>query len=242
MARHGFTGAPEILEGPRGFYAAMCPDGEPARLTAGPDAPWQAHLTSIKPWPSCRHTHPAIDAAQELRRKLSNEGVAPEAISSVEIRAYKAALALCDRPDPESLYAAKFSLQHCVAAALTGEEVWFDSFDAPMRERLAPLRARCSAVVDDAVEAAYPADWGSRVCVEMNDGRRLEAVRAHAKGDPELPLDLEEMKAKAVRLMRFGGIADAEDFADAVLAMARGSPLPPLPAGYLASVNPSRLN
>ncbi|MGE3628201.1 MAG: MmgE/PrpD family protein [Hyphomicrobiales bacterium] len=234
MARHGFTGAPEILEGARGFYAATCPDARPDRLTADASAPWQAHQTSIKPWPSCRHTHPAIDAAQELRRKLSNDGVAAEAISSIEIRAYKAALALCDRPEPDSLYAAKFSLQHCVAAALGEEEVWFDAFDAPMREKLASLRSRCTVVIDDDIETAYPKNWGARVLVNMTDGRSLEAARAHAKGDPELPLNREEMKAKAIRLMRFGGIEGAEAFADAILAMADGGPLPPLPMGYLA--------
>ncbi|MEC9368684.1 MAG: MmgE/PrpD family protein, partial [Pseudomonadota bacterium] len=232
MARHGFTGAPDILEGPRGFFAAMCPDGNPARITAEADAPWQVHFTSIKPWPSCRHTHPAIDAAQELRRKLSNDGVAAEGIETIEIRCYKSAQALCDRPNPDSLYAAKFSLQHCVAAALALDEVWFDAFEADMRRDLAPIRDKCTVVIDEAIDRAYPRDWGARITVVMGDGRRIEALRSQAKGDPELPLTREEMKAKALRLMAYGNIPDAETFADAVLEMANGGPVPPLPRAF----------
>jgi 2-methylcitrate dehydratase PrpD len=44
-------------------FAAACPDAVPSAVIADADADWQLRQTSIKPWPSCRHTHPAIDAA-----------------------------------------------------------------------------------------------------------------------------------------------------------------------------------
>ncbi len=229
LAAHGITGAPAILEGARGFFAAMCPDGDPAALLAEPEAPWQVHATSIKPWPSCRHTHPAIDAAQELRRTLNEKGASPDDIAQVDIGAYKAALALCDNPSPASAYAAKFSLQHCVAAALAREEVWFDVFEADEREALAALRGRCRARLDDRLEAAYPADWGSEIRVTLRDGTTLAATRRHAKGDPELPLSRDDMIAKARRLLAHGGVEQAEAFIAAILAMADGGPLPALP-------------
>ena len=69
LAHHGFSGSDSILEGDRGFYAAFCPDATPEALLADPESKWQIHQTSIKPWPCCRHTHPAIDAALEISKK-----------------------------------------------------------------------------------------------------------------------------------------------------------------------------
>jgi len=53
----GFTGPPAILEGDKGFFAAACPDAVPTAVIADAGAVWQLRQTSIKPWPSCRHTH-----------------------------------------------------------------------------------------------------------------------------------------------------------------------------------------
>ncbi len=70
LAALGFTGPPAILEGAKGLFAGACPDADPDAVTRDPNAPWQLRATSIKPWPCCRHTHPAIDAAIELHGRL----------------------------------------------------------------------------------------------------------------------------------------------------------------------------
>ena len=71
LAARGFTGPAQILEGAKGFFVAACPDAQPERVLAAPEAPWQLRLTSIKPWPSCRHTHPAIEAALALHGRVA---------------------------------------------------------------------------------------------------------------------------------------------------------------------------
>jgi len=229
LAGHGISGAPAILEGERGFFTAMCPDAEPELVLREPDAPWQLHASSIKPWPSCRHTHPVIDAAQELRRTLANKRLAVDAVESIEITTYGAALDRCDNPNPGSVLAAKFSLQHCAAAALALDEVWFDAFEADARRQLASLRANCSASVSPKIQDGYPQNWGAEVRIQLSDGKRMTARRRHAKGDPELALDAEALKVKAMRLMVHGGIARPEEFVEAILAMPEGAPIPPLP-------------
>ena len=121
LAALGFTGPPAILEGARGMFAGSCPDADPGAVIRDPQAPWQLHATSIKPWPSCKHTHPAIDAAIELHGRLGE--AVPQA---VEVETYRAAIEVCDRPSPDSEYAAKFSLQHCVATALSEGCIGFE--------------------------------------------------------------------------------------------------------------------
>lgn len=122
LAKRGFTGAREILEGPQGFFAAMSTDAQPARATAGLEcglgvrgSGWKIGGVSIKPHASCRHTHPAIDAARELRRELGAEvGQARR----VRVETYGTALQVTDAPNPTNAYQAKFSLQYCTAQAL----------------------------------------------------------------------------------------------------------------------------
>lgn len=226
LAALGFTGAPEILEGERGFFAGLCPDAAPERLLAEPAAPWQLHATSIKPWPSCRHTHPAIDAAGELRARL--DGAAPDDIAEIAVQTYRAAVDVCDRPAPDSVYAAKFSLQHCVAAALTRAEVDFSAFEAEARAACAPLGGRVALCAEPGFDSAYPVHWGARVAVTLADGTRLVAERHDARGDPELPLDAGEMTEKARGLLRFAEYGGAERLIGEVLALAAGGPLPRL--------------
>ncbi|MFA5122474.1 MmgE/PrpD family protein [Zavarzinia sp.] len=225
LAARGFSGPPAILEGARGFFRATCPDAQPDAVLAEPDAPWALRRTSIKPWPCCRHTHPAIDAALELAPKLEGR-----TIERVEVETYGAALDVCDRPEPQSPYEAKFSLQHTVAAALADGKVDFDSFEAPAREAHAPLRPRIGITLGDNYAAAYPAAWGSAVTVSLEGGERLAAARTHAKGDPEAPLDQDEMIAKARMLMQKAkiGPALANRLIVGLLAFAEDGPLPDL--------------
>ena len=217
LAAHGFTGAPSILEGPRGFFAAACPDADPEAVLRAPDQPWQLHLTSIKPWPSCRHTHPAIDAALEL---------APHAdrFRKVEAWTYQAAIDVCDNVQPTTEYEAKFSLQHCIAAALMDKEVVFTSFEAAARERHADLANRVVLASGPPYDEAYPRAWGASVRVELADGRVLAAEREHALGDPDAPLSSHRLEAKARDLLALGGV-DPEPVVSQVNALrAGGSP------------------
>ncbi len=222
LAAEGFTGAGDILEGAKGFFAGLCPDPVPEAIAAGPDRPWELIRTSIKPWPCCRHTHPAIDAAIELHGRLGGAEV-----RKVRVGAYRAALDVCDRPDPQDPYSAKFSLQHCVAIALADGRVDQKSFDAAARARMAEARTKVSVALSPVVDATYPQSWGVQIEVDAADGRRLAATRKDAKGDPENPVTRDELSKKARALLVEGGMAgDAADrFVAAVWALADDAPV-----------------
>lgn len=239
LAEEGFTGPELILEGEKGFFAGLCPDPVPEAVTAEPGRDWQLSRTSIKPWPCCRHTHPVIDAALALHAEL---GGAPLAKARVGI--YRAALDLCDRPEPADPYSAKFSLQHCAAAALADGEVVQSSFMADARARTAELRGKVEVALSLEIDAAYPGAWGAAVEVETADGRVLRAVRREAKGDPENPVTADELSAKARMLLVDGGMAaaEAERFVSSVLGLVDDRPVRELrlfPAGVAAPLTRS---
>lgn len=223
MAACGFTGPGEILEGKKGFFAATCDDPAPHKVLEDPAARWQLSLTSVKPWPSCRHTHPIIDCALEIYAELDGRG-----IERVEIKTYQAALDVCDYPEPETEYQAKFSLYHTAAIALLDGAVGLDSFDADARARSKTLRQAVHIEIADPFKSSYPVSWGAEVIVHTNDGAQLQTARKDCKGDPELALDAEEMRTKAMGLFVYGGLdeADARTLCDEILSLPNAGQTP----------------
>ena len=235
LAACGFTGSPEILEGEKGMFAAMCADPIPDAVLTTPDGPWQLPLTSIKPWPCCRHTHPAIDCALELYRKLNDSE-----IKSVDVDTYQAALNVCDNPEPTTEYAAKFSLYHCVSIALQNGEVRLDSFSDKARDQTGDLRKLTTLHVVDPFASRYPLSWGSGVRVTTQNGAVVAATRKDCKGDPELALDESEMRVKAINLMRYAGLDEAASEAkcNEVLSLPTSSEKVDLFSAFIKTIAP----
>jgi 2-methylcitrate dehydratase PrpD len=238
LAKEGFTGPDRILEGEKGFFAGLCVDPIPEAVVADPGRPWELTRTSIKPWPCCRHTHPAIDAAIALHGQLGGA-----AIARVTVGAYGAALDVCDRPRPEDPYSAKFSLQHCVAVALSDGRVDQASFNADARKRVADERAKVDVELSGPVDSAYPRAWGVEVSAALADGRILKELRRDAKGDPEDPVTAEELSIKSRALLIDGRMkpADADAFIAEILDLANDRPVKSLALFMRDQVRPLNL-
>jgi 2-methylcitrate dehydratase PrpD len=186
LARAGARGPRKILEGEQGLYAAMTQAPRPMVFGTG----WCMEEVSFKPWGACRHVHPAIDAALLLKKqgRLS---------SPVHVRTYADALAFCDRPDPQSVIEAKFSLQHGIAIVLHKGDPELADFAPDAIARLAPLRAQVSLAEDPDLTDAYPAHFGAAIG---------DLVLRDALGDPERPLSAAEIETKARALMAWGEV------------------------------------
>ena len=222
LALYGFTGAHAILEGPLGFFAGMCPDARVDALLAGAEGPWLIHETSFKPWPACRHAHPAIDAALALRDRVD-----PGRVAGIEVESYRDAIGMCDNASPRTPVQAKFSLQHAVAVALArGRPTLADfepaAFDAP---ELVALRGKVALRESGRFTANYPAHFGACVRIACDDGTRVAHAVDDALGDPEFPLAPDAVAAKARMLLASAGYRDDE--IDAIAAAAHALPAAP---------------
>lgn len=191
QACHGVTGPRFILEGPQGLLAATCDAPKPLDLHAR----WRIEEVSFKPWGACRHAHPAIDAALELKSRGGLQG-------RVIVSTYRDALVFCDRPDPVSSIQAKFSLQHAVAIVMERGVPRLADFEPEAIAALAEARKRVSVREDAAFTAAYPAHFGARVTSNTD-----EVTLHDTLGDPERPLSRDGVIAKARALMAWGGLS-----------------------------------
>lgn len=191
QACHGVTGPRFILEGPQGLLAATCETPKPLALREQ----WRIEEVSFKPWGACRHAHPAIDAALELKSRGALQG-------DIAVSTYRDALVFCDRPDPQSVIQAKFSLQHAVAIVMERGVPQLADFELDAIAALAEARKRVSVREDAAFTAAYPAHFGARVTSETD-----EVALSDTRGDPERPLPRDGVVAKARALMAWGGVS-----------------------------------
>ncbi|RJY10051.1 MmgE/PrpD family protein [Aurantiacibacter aquimixticola] len=195
---YGATGPQGILEGAQGLFEAMT--AHPTRLREAGDG-WLIHEVSFKPFAACRHAHPAIDAAMQLREQ-------GELRAPFKIETYADALTFCDRPDPQTELEAKFSVQHSVAVVAAGRDAAPADFTMQAIAELADLRSQVSVSEDPAITARYPKHFGARV-------NGLELV--DTLGDPERPVSDDLIVAKMQTLGAWGGIADADRAAEMAL-------------------------
>ncbi|RJQ09615.1 MAG: MmgE/PrpD family protein [Dehalococcoidia bacterium] len=192
----GFSGPKAILEGRRGFWAVLSPGGHNGAPIEGLDdliasgVRWELQNNGLKPYANGVVSHPLQDAVIELRNK---HAIVAGDVRAIEARVHPLVLELMDRPQPETGLSAKFSHQHCAAAALidgAGHEAQFHD-DRARDPQIAAVRALVHATPDAAL-----GEDEVHVTIRMADGRALATHVEHATGSPENPMSDAHLEAK----------------------------------------------
>lgn len=206
LAEKGFTGARQVLEGRQGMGAGMSRDTNPDALTDRLGERWATIETSFKFHASCRHTHPAADALQKAMR---DNGLAASDIVEVITHVHQGAIdVLGPVVDPQTVHQAKFSMGTVLGLIAHVGAAGVNEFEQHYRDPgVADFRVRVKMVLDEEVDAAYPARWIGKVTVHTRDGRVLHARVDEPKGDPGNTLSRPELETKALALAAFGGAA-----------------------------------
>lgn len=202
LAQDGFTGARQILEGKQGMGAGMSTDADPAKLTDGLGTRWTLAETSFKYHASCRHTHPAADALQQVMR---THGLKPADIAQVTTHVHQGAIdVLGPVTDPRTVHQSKFSMGTVLGLIGAFDRAGLAEFDAHFRSpEVVALRDKVVMVLDDEVDTAYPQRWIGKVTVVTTDGRTLNGRVDEPKGDPGNTLSRTEIEAKALQLAAY---------------------------------------
>ncbi len=211
IARAGFTGAKRILEGPQGLAAGMSSDSDPARLVDRLGSRWALLETSYKWHASCRHTHPAADALQQL---MQREELRHGDIAVVTARVHQAAIdVLGPVTSPATVHQAKFSMGTVLGLIAVHGKAGLMEFEhhALADPEVKGFRAKVQMALDDEVNTAYPQRWIGKIEVTTVDGRRLSARVDVPKGDPGNSLSPTEIEEKAVFLAGFRSAANAQE-------------------------------
>jgi 2-methylcitrate dehydratase PrpD len=175
----GVIGTTSALLAARGF-TGLDSEFMQAREPLALGERWECLELYVKPYPCCRWTQPAIDAALSIRAGIED----PAQIAGVVVRTFAAA-DLLSRRRPENTEEMQYSLVWPVATALVrgvfGVDEVLGGFDDVRVERL----VHCMRVeVDPALSSAFPARRLTSVDVELSDGRTLRSGALEAGGEP----------------------------------------------------------
>ncbi|MEI7926078.1 MAG: MmgE/PrpD family protein, partial [Chloroflexota bacterium] len=183
FAAAGLNSATDIIGGRRGFWAVLSPNGHNEEaLTGALGEHWELQRNGLKPYANGVVSHPIQDAVIRLRNE---HALTPDQVVKIQARVCPLVLELMNRPNPTTGLDAKFSFQHCAAAALVdgaGHDAQFS--DARVLDPvIASVRSRVSATVDQAIP-----EHEVFVTITLTDGREVSTHVEHASGSPENPL------------------------------------------------------
>ena len=197
LAKAGMTGPAHILDAQDGgLYPAVSDRFDLSRLTAGLGQNYEITKIDKKPYPCCRTTHHAIDAALRLREE---HGLRPEQIRSVLVETYEVGVLQCGFAKyPESPVEAKFSIPFTCAAAfargqVTRGEFCRDLLEDPQVRRVAQAT---KVVSSEDFTRRYPQRWGSRMTVTLENGETLSCQVDDMSGSVAVPLSPERERDK----------------------------------------------
>jgi 2-methylcitrate dehydratase PrpD len=181
LAKAGFAGTRDGLDGELGFLAVMADGGDPAALTANLGQSFAIAHTDIKPYPSCRQTHAPIDVALQAVR---DDAIDASQIEAIDLYTY----AYNDRPwyvgikVPASGLEAMLSIPYCIALALVRGRVALPDFDqsALADAAVLALMKKFRVHIDEELTSVWPARRGARLKLTLNNGRTVQ----HAVEDP----------------------------------------------------------
>lgn len=218
LAKDGFTGAADILEGPQGMAAGMSSDADPARLIDGLGTRWATSETSFKYHASCRHTHPAADA---LLHVMQSHGLTHGDLAKVVTHVHQGAIdVLGPVVRPTTVHQSKFSMGTVLAMVAQFGHAGLREFDANFQSEATMLvRDKVVMVLDAEVDSAYPKRWIGKVTVTTNDGRVLHGRVDEPKGDPGNTLSRQEITDKALKLAAYSGGANPQQMLGSVSAL-----------------------
>lgn len=195
LAAEGMRGPGAIFEdGWGGFFRSIAPETcRPDRMVEGLGESWVFARAALKPYPSCRGTHCAIDALDTMLREAS---AGLDDVTRIEVTLALLLLDMCGGRDVSTLPAAQMSLPFALAARLAHGR------GAPALEHYRSDRrgeARIADAMDRIVMRGDPgmvSEVQSCVRVRFANGATAECMPPVPKGDSAAPLGDDEIVAK----------------------------------------------
>src|SRR5205807_503123 len=173
LARNRFTAAERALDGPQGFLLAMASERTDLQEGCGSlGKRWEILETGItvKLYPSCAATHPALDAVLDMRREHQLTAEQIEGVE-VEVDSITPNLLIYDRP--RTGLEGKFSMNFCVAAALSEGQVGLKTFEDEyvQNSRIQELLPRIVLRVNPSLGKNAPALTQAIITIHLASGQ-----------------------------------------------------------------------
>lgn len=197
LARDGFSGPPQILEGKFGFLNAFCRDADLSRLTADLGRVWRTLTTTLKAYACHSTAHVAVTAVMELRARHE---ICGNDVESIRVAGSEKLVSHHAIHDPQDIAMAQYSAPFSIALACYRDPrdpavFCEDSLNDPA------IRSLCrKTMLEHHQEAPKDNTLASKVTLRLKDGRELVQELKYFPGMPQRPLSSEQLWEKYDRL------------------------------------------
>jgi 2-methylcitrate dehydratase PrpD len=202
LARHGFTGPQDILEGSNGFARAYADAADLGIVTNGLGRDYLLREVTVKAHACSARVQAAVEGLLDLCRKNC---IAADAIAGIDVGIPSVILGRLTMPNPIDVQAAQMSLPHsaalAVALAASADEGFALSvidYEKSLGDpRVKAIEACVRCEVDPEVEAATTAEAvPARLIVTLKDGTRHSAFVPAPRGSPSRPFTHDDHVAR----------------------------------------------
>jgi 2-methylcitrate dehydratase PrpD len=194
MANQGSSGDKAVLE--RGFFPAYLGRVPPDTIDDHPDLGdgWAIENAYLKLYPGCRHLHPTIDAMDHL---LEQHKLNSEEIDYIKVETYRVAVET-EIHQIRSRGDAYFNIPYGLSVLIVLGRADWDAFDVQHLEnpKVKRLIDKIKVFTAEDIDRAYPQERGARVTMKLRNGKIFTAFKPLPRGEPELPISLDETAEK----------------------------------------------
>lgn len=209
LAKEGFTAPGTAIDGRYGLLEVFSGEhADASQLWSGLGEEWAIERTWIKVFPVCGWIQGLMQLVLDIR------GSAPiplERVKKLSVGTSAFAVKNNANARPSDSGEAQYSIPYCAAVALASDPRDPDQFERAAFTDAGRLdfAKRVELTVDDASEAVFPKQFGTRVRIELAGGEVREAATYDPHGTPADPCTYAEVVDKFTRLAAFSPVGDA---------------------------------
>jgi 2-methylcitrate dehydratase len=199
MAREGYTGPVEVIEGKEGFqHVIHNVQLKPDILLDGLREKFLITQCGYKAFPTEALTHQPISAVLNVMQK---NNLVAEDLAEIHIQTTTRGADILSDPskyDPQTKETADHSLPYCIAAAAADGGVWPTSFEEEklFDPRIRALLKKIKVVSNAEIDGLFPGVKRAIATLTTNDGKVFSETVDHAKGSPQNPMTDDDLVAK----------------------------------------------
>lgn len=220
LAQKGVTGAKNSMEGIQGYYKVYHGNCYSRDILIGDlGKRFESENISIKPYPSCRGTHPTIDATLSL---VNENDINPNGIDHITIWVGKGTKGLLAEPlevkaKPRNYVDSQFSLVWGCGTAIAKKRVTLSSYTAEAIKDPEVLNITSRISVEYEPEFDTGGLEPVRIEIAMKDGNKYTKTLHTATGSPEKPATFEECVNKFQGCVEFSAKPMPAENADKIV-------------------------
>jgi len=202
LARRGFLGASEAIEGKHGLLTGYTDNARPEMAVADLGRVYETMKIGMKPYPSCRYTHAAIDGLLALR---AEKNLKVDDFLGVTVGLHRNGIVLTGAPLAEKRKArtvvdGQFSMPFTAAVAIRNGHFGWDDYALLGDPGTEAIAARIDVVQDSRLEGLrHP--FGAHIAVRTAQGT-IERLIPDPSGEPDTFPQEAQIEEKFMTLTR----------------------------------------